>query len=353
MNDRRTDFDQNERLSQRPHIPVLLDQVIQSLSPEDGDIIIDGTFGAGGYTRAILESADCAVIAIDRDPDAIERGQAMKQEFGQRLQLVQGCFGDMQEIASGLGHDSVNGITLDLGVSSMQLDEAERGFSFMRDGPLDMRMAQQGMTAADLVNELPETELARIIAVYGEEKKARAIARAIARHRTTAPITRTGELAALIEGVLGGQRFVKGARRAHPATRSFQALRIYLNDELGELMRALETCERLLAPDGRLAIVTFHSLEDRMVKKFFALRTGRLGQPSRHQPIMAQPENSFAEIRSRRQDPTDAEITANPRARSARLRAVKRTDAPAIDTPQELLPRMMPVFANRSYGGEQ
>ncbi|MGC6471965.1 MAG: 16S rRNA (cytosine(1402)-N(4))-methyltransferase RsmH [Parvibaculales bacterium] len=338
-------------MSQRPHIPVLLEQVIASLSPEDGDVIIDGTFGAGGYTRAILESADCAVIAIDRDPEAIARGQDMKREFGRRLQLVQGCFGDMQAIARGLGHDTVNGITLDLGVSSMQLDEAERGFSFMRDGPLDMRMAQQGTTAADLVNELSELELERIIAVYGEEKKARAIARAISRQREEASITRTGELAALIEGVLGGKRYVKGTKQAHPATRAFQALRIFLNDELGELLRALEQCERLLAPDGRLAIVTFHSLEDRMVKKFFALRTGRVGQPSRHQPVLEQPDNSFAEISRRRQDPSPEEVAANPRARSARLRAVRRTHAPAIDTPQDLLPRLAAGLGKKPQGG--
>ncbi len=337
---RHTDFSQDKPPSQRPHIPVLLGQVIDSLSPSSGEVFVDGTFGAGGYTRAILETGDCAVIAIDRDPDAIERGQEMKQEFGQRLSLVQGCFSEIAEILAKLGHERVDGIVLDLGVSSMQLDQAERGFSFMRDGPLDMRMARQGTSAADIINEFDEQELAQIIAVYGEEKKARSIARAITRQRKKASITRTRELADIVAAVFGGARFSKGEKRAHPATRTFQALRIFLNDELGELMRVLAASEAMLAPGGRLSIVTFHSLEDRIVKKYFAVRTGRVGQPSRHLPLGERPENSFVELQNRRQAPTAEEIAINPRARSARLRTVGRTHANAIIFADDLLPRL-------------
>ena len=327
----------------RSHMPVLLDEVIDSLSPRDGEIYIDGTFGAGGYSRAILEKADCAVIAIDRDPDAIKDGAALRDEFGERLNLVQGCFGDMPSLAAELGIYQVNGIALDLGVSSMQLDKAERGFSFMRDGPLDMRMSQQGVTAADLVNALAEDELRQIISVYGEERRARAIAQAIVKRRATRPITGTGELADLVEGVLGQPPAVKGSKGKkllHPATRTFQGLRIYLNDELGELLRGLEAAEKLLAPKGRLAIVTFHSLEDRIVKKFYAQRTGRSGRPSRHVPDIEQVENSFVEITHGSVAPQKAEIENNPRARSARLRAVGRTNASPIKADDTLLPRI-------------
>ena len=348
MVDVRKDNSSDLRTAERPHIPVLLNQVIESLSPADGDIIVDGTFGAGGYSRALLESTQCVVVAIDRDPFAIKQGQAMQDEFGDRLKLVQGCFGDMENILDNLGLAHVNGITLDLGVSSMQLDNAERGFSFMRDGPLDMRMAHEGVSAEDIVNELSEDELARIIAVYGEEKKARAIARAIARRRENTPITRTGELADIVESVLGAARYVRGEKRTHPATRTFQALRIYVNDELGELLRALKASEAKLAPHGRLAIVTFHSLEDRIVKKFFSYRTGRVGRGSRHMPEQVMTASSFAELRQRRQDPTADEISDNPRARSARLRAVERTQAPIMTGGDDLLPRLQaPHQANR------
>lgn len=328
------------RIDTRPHIPVLLDEVMNALSPRDGEIYIDGTFGAGGYTRAILEHADCIVIAIDRDPDAIARGKAMQDEFGERLKLVRGCFGDMPALIDALDVAQVNGVTLDLGVSSMQLDEAPRGFSFMRDGPLDMRMGRDGDTAADMVNTLPEAELSQIISVYGEERRARAIAKAIVAHRLVNPITRTSELADIVEGVLGRQRIVKGKKQIHPATRTFQGLRIYLNDELGELMRGLEAAEQILSVDGRLAIVTFHSLEDRIVKKFYARRTGRIGRPSRHLPDVEVPESSFTEIIRGAAEASEAELKMNPRARSARLRAVARTTAARIGVDDGLLPRL-------------
>lgn len=340
------------RIDTRPHIPVLLNEVIDSLSPRDGEIYIDGTFGAGGYTRAILEKADCAVIAIDRDPNAIAGGQGMIDEFGDRLKLVQGCFGDMASLVADFGVPQVNGVTLDLGVSSMQLDEAARGFSFMRDGPLDMRMAQDGVSATDLVNGLSEAELRQIISVYGEERRARAIAKTIVKQRITSPITRTGELAKLVEGVLGPQRIIRGKKQSHPATRTFQGLRIYLNDELGELLRGLEAAEQILAPEGRLAVVTFHSLEDRIVKKFLARRTGRIGRPSRHLPDVDIPDNSFAEMSRKHVDPSDAELDVNPRARSARLRSVLRTSALSFDVDDGLLPRMRPASSGKKQGGK-
>lgn len=328
------------RDTSRPHIPVLLNEVMEALSPQDGEIYIDGTFGAGGYTRALLEAADCAVIAIDRDPQAISLGQEMCDEFGDRLMMAQGCFGDMKNLAAAKGVSKVHGVTLDLGVSSMQLDVAERGFSFMQDGPLDMRMGQDSdaaESAAEIVNQMDESKLARIIALYGEERKARAIARAIGRRRGETPLTRTGELAELVERVVGHPR---GPKKTHPATRTFQALRIYVNDELGELMRGLAAAEEILHPGGRLAVVTFHSLEDRVVKKYLARRTGRIGRGSRHLPETELPENSFAEIDRRSRKAGDAEIGENPRARSARLRAAMRTMSAMLPADDDLLPRL-------------
>lgn len=327
-----------------PHKPVLLNEMIAALAPSDGEIYIDGTFGAGGYSRAILEAADCAVIAIDRDPIAIEAGATLQKQYGKRLMLAQGCFGDMRQLAAAQGIEAVHGIALDLGVSSMQLDVAERGFSFLRDGALDMRMAQtEGKRAADIVNQLDEAELAQIIAIYGEERHARAIARAISKRRGQSPITRTKELAELVESVLHKQSRAHKTRaqKTHPATRTFQALRIYLNDELGALLRGLAAAEHMLLPNGRLAIVTFHSLEDRIVKKFYARRTGRVGRPSRHLPEEKIAEYSFAEIFPNSRCPSQDEIQANPRARSARLRAVRRTDAPArIGGDEDLVPSL-------------
>jgi 16S rRNA (cytosine1402-N4)-methyltransferase len=317
-----------------PHIPVLLNEVVTALSPQAGEVMVDGTFGAGGYSRALLQAADCAVIAIDRDPDTKTHADGLSAEYGSRFSYISGCFGDMQDLLAA----PVDGVTLDLGVSSMQLDEAARGFSFMRDGPLDMRMSQDGLSAADLLNEAAPELLSDIIAVYGEERRARAIAKAIIARREDKPMARTGDLVDAVCSVLGAPRYGK----AHPATRTFQALRIYLNDELGELMRGLQAAEQVLKPGGRLAVVTFHSLEDRMVKQFLAPRTGRVGRPSRHLPDVEMARPSFADAAKRNVKAGAAEVDANPRARSARLRVALRTDAPAFAANADLLPNRAP-----------
>ena len=317
-----------------PHIPVLLNEAVTALAPQAGEVMVDGTFGAGGYSRALLEAAACAVIAIDRDPDTKNHAEGLAAEYGDRFSYLSGCFGDMQDLLA----TPVDGVTLDLGVSSMQLDEAARGFSFMRDGPLDMRMSQDGLSAADLLNEGAPELLSDIIAVYGEERRARAIAKAIIARRASKPMARTGDLVDAVCSVLGTPRFGK----AHPATRTFQALRIYLNDELGELMRGLQAAEQVLKPGGRLAVVTFHSLEDRMVKQFLAPRTGRLGRPSRHFPDVDMARPSFTDVAKRHIKAGEAEINANPRARSARLRVALRTDAPAFTSNADLLPKLTP-----------
>ena len=310
------------------HVPVLLQPVLDALQPRDGEVIVDGTFGAGGYTRALLAAADVQVIAIDRDPDAVAAGRALVQESSGRLNLIEGRFSDMEEIVASLGLAGVDGIVLDVGVSSMQLDEAERGFSFMRDGPLDMRMAQSGQSAADVVNQFDERHLRHIIAVLGEEKRAFAIARAIAERRKSEPFTRTLDLAHLIEHTIGRPPKHKGPT-IHPATRTFQALRIYVNAELKELAEALAAAERLLLPGGRLAVVTFHSLEDRIVKRFLQSRSGREPRTSRHAPEATEIMPSFEDIARGGIVAADAETDINPRARSARLRAGRRTEAPA------------------------
>ncbi len=314
-----------------PHISVLLNEVIAALEPRDGARIIDGTFGAGGYSRGILSSANCTVLGIDRDPTAIARGQEISSEYDNRLTMALGCFGEMDELAEAAGFAPVNGIALDLGVSSMQIDEAPRGFSFMQDGPLDMRMggeAQGGRSAADMVNEDDPETLTGILKQYGEERRARAIARAIEAARKVEPITRTLQLADVVMSVLGRGR----PDRIHPATRTFQALRIAVNDELGELHRGLIAAERVLATDGRLAVVSFHSLEDRIVKQFFIDRSGSRPQGSRHLPELPQgPAPTFELLHRGSITPSDAEQSQNPRARSARLRSVKRTAAPAWD----------------------
>jgi 16S rRNA (cytosine1402-N4)-methyltransferase len=309
------------------HIPVLIQSVLMYLRPQGGATYIDATFGAGGYSRAVLEAADCRVIAIDRDPTAIGGGQDLKNAYPERLILLQGPFGDMERLLAEAGTSAVDGVMLDLGVSSMQLDEAERGFSFQEDGPLDMRMSSEGPSAADLVATLSESELADILHDLGEERRARAIARAIVKARGEGPVTRTSQLVDIVTRVLGRPR---PGEDKHPATRTFQALRLAVNDELGELARGLTAAERLLKPGGRLVIVTFHSLEDRIAKRFLAERSGRAGRGSRHVPDAAPPrEPSFRLVNLKPISPGEEELKANPRSRSAKLRAAERTAAPA------------------------
>lgn len=312
------------------HIPVLLNEVVDALAPKGGETYVDGTFGAGGYTRAVLEATDCKVVAIDRDPDAIKRAQVFREEFGDRFQILEGCFGDMASLLSAAGIAAVDGVMLDIGVSSFQLDEAERGFSFQGDGPLDMRMAMSGETAADVVNGYGEAELANIIYEYGEERKSRRVAAAIVKDRATAPFMRTRQLADMIERVLGRPPVRKGQKQVHPATRTFQALRIHVNDELGELRRGLAGAEQVLAEEGRLVVVSFHSLEDRIVKNFMAERSGNAPGGSRHLPgpAAAGPAPSFILKNKGAVKPGDAELEINPRARSSRLRAAVRSSAP-------------------------
>jgi 16S rRNA (cytosine1402-N4)-methyltransferase len=307
------------------HRPVLLDEVVESLNLSPGRSVVDGTFGAGGYSRAFLD-AGADVVAIDRDPSAARFAGPLQAAYPDRFHLVQGRFSDLQTHLQSCGREQCDGVALDLGVSSMQLDEAERGFSFMRDGPLDMRMGDDGPTAADLVNGSEPAALARIFWVYGEERASRRITAFIMRRRAEQPFTRTADLAEVVERALGGRR---GAP-THPATRVFQALRIAVNEELAELEAGLDAAERALAVGGRLAVVTFHSLEDRIVKAFFTERAGRTPGGSRHLPVAPRgPEPSFTLLFNGAHPPTDGEIAANPRARSAKLRAAERTAAPA------------------------
>lgn len=306
-----------------PHISVLLSEVVESLAPRAGGFYLDGTFGAGGYSVAILDAAACRVAGIDRDPGAVARGHALESAAGGRFTMIEGRFGDMDELLRVRGVNQVDGIALDIGVSSMQLDEAERGFSFAKDGPLDMRMEQAGPSAADLVNGTEEAELADIIYRYGEERLSRRVAKAIVSARKDKKFERTAELAALVRRVVP-----KHADGIDPATRTFQALRIAVNDELGELERGLAAAERLLAPGGRLAVVTFHSLEDRVVKEFLKTRSGEAARPSRHLPQAAHgPAASFTLLHRRAVRAGADETQRNPRARSAKLRAAGRTDA--------------------------
>jgi 16S rRNA (cytosine1402-N4)-methyltransferase len=305
------------------HVPVLIEEVLRFLGPAAGGTYIDGTFGAGGYSRAILERGG-GVIAIDRDPTAIAGGAKLKEEAGDRLTLVEGRFADLDRIARELGHERVDGVVLDIGVSSMQLDDPARGFSFAREGPLDMRMGAEGPTAADLVNTMEPAALARVIAVLGEEKRARAVAKAIAVAREKGPIANTMALAEIVARAVGR----RGADQIHPATRTFQALRIYLNRELDELAEALAASERILGEGGRLVVVSFHSLEDRIVKRFLSDRSAILGGGSRHQPQRVVAPPTFELITRGVVTPGEGEIRINPRARSARLRAARRTAAP-------------------------
>ena len=311
------------------HRPVMLREVLEVLNPRAGGIYVDGTFGGGGYSRALLDAADCTVWGVDRDPDAIAAGAPLAQHYRGRLNLVTGRFGDMAALLTARGVAAADGVALDIGVSSMQIDRAERGFSFRADGPLDMRMEKQGESAADVVNDRSERELADIIHDYGEERRARVIARAIVAARAQAPITGTLQLAEIVRRVFGG----KAPTGIDPATRTFQALRIYVNDELDELDRGLAGAETLLRSGGRVAVVTFHSLEDRRAKRFLRLRGGRVPQQSRHRPHRPagwrEPDPSFRLLPADGSTPTAEEVRANPRSRSARLRAAERTAAPA------------------------
>ncbi len=316
----------------RPHIPVLLRALLAAVAPVRGTWL-DGTFGAGGYARGLLEAGAQKVIGVDRDPLALEMARDWAGEYGERLTLVQGVFSRMDEYASGL-----DGVVLDLGVSSMQLDRAERGFSFMRDGPLDMRMSQSGPSAADLVNTIEEADLAEILYLYGEERASRRIARAIVRARDVAPIETTLQLAGLIERCLPRSK----PGQAHPATRSFQAIRIAVNDEYGELVAGLEAAERALAPGGQLAVVTFHSIEDRMVKRFLQARCDGGGGGSRHAPEVSKSRPQFTQASRKAIGPDKTELAENPRARSARLRVATRTDAPPGETDRKALGMPLP-----------
>lgn len=309
-----------------PHIPVLLREVIAALAVRDGGIYVDGTFGRGGYTRALLNAANTQVVAIDRDPEAIAAGQKMVAEFKPRLTLLQGPFGAMDVLLAGQHISRVDGIALDLGVSSPQIDAPERGFSFSADGPLDMRMSKSGPSAADVVNTMDERELANVIYTLGEEKFSRRVARNIVEERAKERIVRTAQLAEII------RRSVPRSKDGiDPATRSFQALRLYVNDEMGELNRVLKAAEALLNPQGRLAVVSFHSLEDRIVKNFMRERSGAGASVSRHLPANDQGDKkpTFRVLTSKPETPSDEEVVANPRARSAKLRVAERTDEPA------------------------
>ena len=302
------------------HRTVLCDALVAALAPTDDALIIDGTFGRGGHSRALLAAARCRIAAIDRDPQAIAAAEALARDWPGRLTVHHGRFGDMDRLVC----VAADGVALDLGVSSPQIDDPARGFSFRGDGPLDMRMEQAGATAADIVNQASEQELADLIATLGEERHARRVARMIVGHR---PFAGTGELARAVRAAVPPSR-----DGIDPATRTFQALRMRVNDELGELDRGLGAAERVLKPGGRLAVIAFHSLEDRAVKRFLTVRSGGGGRPSRHQPVpvgaAARPA-SFRVVTRRPVTPDAAEVAANPRARSARLRAAIRTDAPA------------------------
>jgi 16S rRNA (cytosine1402-N4)-methyltransferase len=300
-----------------PHIPVMVNSVLAALTPSDGGIYVDGTFGAGGYSRALLESSACRVVGIDRDPTAIANGQSLAAAYPGRLTLIEGRFGDMDSLLEAEGVIKVDGVALDLGVSSMQLDQAERGFSFAKDGPLDMRMGRDGESAADVVNSRGEAELADIIFQLGEERHSRRVARAIVAGR---PFTRTSQLAEVVRRVVP-----RSSREGiDSATRTFQALRIYVNDEMGEVRRGLSGAEKLLKSGGKLAVVSFHSLEDRLVKDFLKERSGAAPQGSRHLPPNAE-QQAPSFTGAKKQEPSREEISANPRARSARLRYAIRT----------------------------
>ncbi len=305
------------------HIPVLGRQAVGMLQPRAGGIYVDATFGAGGYSRTILDTAGTRVIGIDRDRSAVAAGFDLVDRSDGRLTLVEDRFSNLAEICAAQGVDAVDGVLMDVGVSSMQLDEAERGFSFRLGGPLDMRMGHAGPTAADVIAKASEADLANIIYIFGEERHSRSLARAIVAARRQAPITTTRALADIVAKVVRSK-----PGEIHPATRTFQGLRIFVNEELDELHLALSAAERVLKPGGRLAVVSFHSLEDRIVKNFLVERA-RAGGGSRHLPVIAKAAPSFHILTKRPVTPDEDEVAANPRARSAKLRAAERTEAPA------------------------
>lgn len=317
--------------SPQQHTPVMLAEVLDALAPRPGRLYVDATFGAGGYAAAILDTAPCRVLGLDRDPDACRRAEAMVARYAGRLTVVHGRFGDLSAIAAARDIAAIDGIAFDLGVSSPQLDTSERGFSFRFDGPLDMRMDTTcGVPAADAVNRMPEDDLADLIWRLGDERFSRRIARAIVRARTVTRIDRTARLAEVIRSVLP-----RAADGIDPATRTFQALRIWVNDELGELERGLVAAEALLVSGGRLVVVAFHSLEDRLVKNFLRQRTGGEPRASRHLPGTAdsEPPASFRLITRRPLRPSPRELADNPRSRSARLRAAERVVVAPNDAP--------------------
>jgi 16S rRNA (cytosine1402-N4)-methyltransferase len=329
-------------LSVTRHIPVLGAEAVAMLQPRDGGIYVDATFGAGGYSRAILDAADTSVIGIDRDRTAIAAGFDLVDRSNGRLTLVEDRFSNLAEVCAAQGAHAVDGVVMDVGVSSMQVDEAGRGFSFRLDGPLDMRMGHDGPTAADVVAKASEADLANIIYIFGEERHSRAVARAVVAARKEAPIATTRALAEIVGKVVWAK-----PGEIHPATRTFQALRIFVNEELDELHLALSAAERVLKPGGRLVVVSFHSLEDRMVKNFLGLR-GKTGGGSRHLPEVTQSPPSFRILTKRPVTAGDDEVRANPRARSAKLRAAERTDAPAFAA--DALPEW-PSLADVMRGG--
>jgi 16S rRNA (cytosine1402-N4)-methyltransferase len=324
------------------HIPVLGAEAVAMLKPRDGRIYVDATFGAGGYSQAILDAADTRVIGIDRDRSAIAGGFDLVDRSDGRLTLVEDRFSNLAEVCAAQGASHVDGVVMDVGVSSMQVDEAGRGFSFRLDGPLDMRMGHDGPTAANVVAKASEADLASIIYIFGEERHSRAVARAVVAARKEAPITTTRALAEIVSKVVWAK-----PGEIHPSTRTFQGLRIFVNEELDELHLALSAAERVLKPGGRLVVVSFHSLEDRMVKNFLSSR-GKAGGGSRHLPEVAQSAPSFRILTKRPVTAGDDEVRANPRARSAKLRAAERTDAPAFAA--DSLPKW-PSLADVMRGG--
>ncbi len=299
------------------HKPVMIDEAIASLMPKTGEIYVDGTFGAGGYSKAILESSDCKVIAIDRDEMVTRYAEVLKKKYSDRFVFVVGEFANMKSLLKDIGIREVDGVVLDIGVSSMQLDTKERGFSFSHDGPLDMRMGNYGENAAYFINNAAQDEIADVIYNLGGERKSRAIAKAIVEARSVKPITRTTDLAEIIIKSVGRYKDT-----IHPATRTFQAIRIWVNDELKQLRMALEAAESMLRPGGRLVVVTFHSLEDAIVKNFFNERSGKDSGASRHLPVKKKVrESTFSIINRKPKIPSEKEVANNPRARSAKLRA--------------------------------